>query len=216
MATTDVVFNGKDKTSDSSYSIRRFLYYWPVSNLTSNPVSATIDFYLRTGTVFSNKSYKFVLFKDIDISGKTNWKYRNANSYYQYPSSIDYYFDTDYYTNFCGEILATVDCNVTVSGTGDVPQSVTIDIPANMRDKSLWNNNDIFFGIIDNSAAYSPDLNYGRSKTFNLTLTCKTGPVFHYYDGSAWKDVKSTWYYNGTKWVEVSGVNYYNGSKWDS
>lgn len=221
--TTPHVFAGTGTTHDSSdYSILRMLYSWPISGLTSRPISATVDFWMYGSSGYANdivdQNCTFYLFESTESkiisrnSGVYKWTKVNNNRYSQYEGKSSLYFSADKLSNFYdntdpNRLYFTKDAPLSIKkSAGNVAKSVTFNFESTQQNIDLWNGSEMFFGITT-SGAITP--NYGIKQTFKLTIFCQDGSIFHYYNNNAWNNIKSVKYYNGTKWVPIKSVTYY-------
>lgn len=221
MPTVTVTKTGTGKTHSTAYSVRRFIYFWPMGTLTGRKVKkATIKIAMRASTTITT-GYTLVLMNGFASSWITTdssvgkWKYRNANSYYQYEGKSSSYYTRDNYLTFDSTPLVTqaVTLNVT-GGAGNKVQTVTVDIPTANQDISLWSGKNIYLAWYSTNGSYSnpPELIWGTEVTGSITLTIQQSSTINYWNGSSWISC-IPYYWDGSSWVEC-GARYYNGSAW--
>ena len=221
MPTVTVTKTGTAKTHGSAYSVRRFIYFWPMGTLSGKKVKkVTIRIAMRGGTDITT-GYTLVLMNNFSSSWITTdsnagkWKKYNDNSYYQYVGKNSSYYTKDNYLTFDSTPLVVQPVTLNISGgSGNDLQTVTIDIPADSQDISLWSGKDIYLAWFSTNGSYTnPDeLIWGLNVTGTIILTIQQSSTIKYFDGTNWVEC-IPYYWDGTSWIEC-GAQYYDGSAW--
>lgn len=221
MPTITVTKTGTATTHSTAYSVRRFIYFWPMGTLSGRKVKkVTIKFPMRGGTDITT-GYTLVLMNAFSSSWITTdssagkWKHRNANSYYQYENKSSSYYTKDNYLTFDSTPLVVQPVALDIKGgSGNDEQTVTVDVPAANQDISLWSGKNIYLAWFSTNGSYTnPDeLIWGRNTVGSITLTIQQSSTVKYWDGSSWISCIA-YYWDGSSWVECV-PKYYNGSAW--
>lgn len=220
MPTQNYTFNGTENNHGSYYGVRRHIYYWPISGMVGRKVTkATITVYLRS-TYALTTGYNLYLMNAFSSSwittssGNKKWLKYNDNVYYQYERETDSYFINSRKATFDSTPLYDQPVTLNLSGgEGNKKHTITINIPADSQDISLWNGKKIYLAFYKADGNYDTDeLIWGVGVKTDIVLTVQQSVTVDYYNGSAWVPciVK---YWNGSAWIECI-PKYYNGSAW--
>lgn len=211
MPTVSVTKTGTGTTHKSSYSTRRFCYYWNMGTLNGRKViSVQITISLRAGKALT-EGYNIVIMNS--FTKQANWSDRNENTKNQYPEKSDGYFNKANLSKFCASPLVNQPVTLAIAGgEGNKWHTFNIAIPSDKQDISYWTGKDIFVNFYSPGDDYDPDLCYGTSSTATIVLNIQQSATVKYYNGSAWVSCIA-YYWDGSSWNECI-PKYYNGSGW--
>lgn len=216
-------FFGVDTTHSSSYSVRRFCYFWDISGLSGRLEKIRVRVSLRSGNNLRNSNYNLCLFTNwTKPDGNNNWGWhkRNNSSWYQYPNENDYYFTNNTYSSF-GTFLCNKSVSLSITGgAGNTWQILDVIPDSEFLDASKWNKT-IYLMFYDRTGKYNPELIWGTSQTNDIAFYTFDGSqsYVHRYSNGSWDNHCLAHVYHSTEehpW-ELCNVWRYNGntSKWE-
>lgn len=211
-------FFGVDTTHSSSYSVRRFCYFWDISGLSGRLEKIRVRVSLRSGNNLRNSNYNLCLFSDwTKPDGNNNWGWhkRNNSSWYQYPNQNDYYFTNATYSSF-GTFLCNKPVTLSLTGgAGNTWQILDVIPDSEFLDASKWNKT-IYLMFYDRTGRYSPELIWGTEQKNDIAFYTFDEPQNYVavYDGSSWVKTKPH-YYSAAEggWKNVY-LNYRINDEW--